>query len=51
MILIEARTTSGSIQAGRDCLRLGLPLFAAVYEGMPESATGNEEPCAKEQSG
>lgn len=43
MILIEARTTGGSIQAGRDCLRLGLPLFAAVYEGMPESATGNEE--------
>lgn len=43
LILIEARTTGGSIQAGRDCLRLGLPLFAAVYEGMPESATGNEE--------
>jgi DNA processing protein len=43
MILIEARATGGSIQAGRDCLRLGLPLFAAVYEGMPESATGNEE--------
>ena len=43
MILIEARTTGGSIQAGRDCLRLNLPLFAAVYEGMPESATGNEE--------
>src|ERR1035438_5882376 len=43
MILIEARTTGGSIQAGRDCLKLGLPLFAAVYEGSPESATGNEE--------
>src|SRR5579875_1095920 len=43
MILIEARSTGGSIQAGRDCLKLGLPLFAAVYEGMPESATGNEE--------
>ncbi len=43
MILIEARTSGGSIQAGRDCLKLGLPLFAAVYEGMPESATGNEE--------
>ncbi len=43
MILIEARATGGSIQAGRDCLKLGLPLFAAVYEGMPESATGNEE--------
>lgn len=43
MILIEARATGGSIGAGRDCLRLGVPLFAAVYEGMPESATGNEE--------
>jgi DNA processing protein len=43
MILIEARATGGSIQAGRDCLKIGLPLFAVVYEGMPESATGNEE--------
>jgi DNA processing protein len=43
MILIEARTSGGSIQAGRDCLKLGLPLFAAVYEGMPESANGNDE--------
>lgn len=43
LVLIEARTTGGSIQAGRDCLKLGLPLFAAVYEGAPESARGNEE--------
>src|SRR5579863_606308 len=43
MVLIEARSTSGSIRAGRDCLKIGLPLFAAVYEGYPESATGNEE--------
>lgn len=43
MVLIEARATGGSIQAGRDCLRLGHPLFAAVYEGMPESAVGNQE--------
>jgi DNA processing protein len=43
MILIEAGTTGGSIQAGRDCLKLGVPLFAAVYEGMPKSATGNQE--------
>jgi DNA processing protein len=43
LVLIEARSTGGSIQAGRDCLRLGLPLFAAVYEGAPESATGNAE--------
>jgi DNA protecting protein DprA len=43
MVLIEARTTGGSIAAGRDCLRMGLPLFAAIYEGMPETATGNQE--------
>ncbi len=43
MILIEARSTGGSIEAGRDCLKLGLPLFAAVYEGMPEAATGNQK--------
>ncbi|HLM83098.1 MAG TPA: DNA-processing protein DprA [Gemmataceae bacterium] len=43
LVLIEARTTGGSIQAGRDCLRLGLPLFAAVYGGSPETATGNDE--------
>ena len=43
MVLIEARSRGGSIQAGRDCLKMGLPLFAAVYEGSPESATGNEE--------
>lgn len=43
MILIEARSTGGSIEAGRDCLSMGLPLFAAVYQGSPESATGNEE--------
>jgi DNA processing protein len=43
MVLIEARSAGGSIQAGRDTFKLGLPLFAAVYEGAPESATGNEE--------
>jgi DNA protecting protein DprA len=43
VILIEARSTGGSIEAGRECLKIGLPLFAAVYEGSPESATGNEE--------
>ena len=43
MVLIEARRAGGSIEAGRECLKMGLPLFAAVYEGSPESATGNEE--------
>jgi DNA processing protein len=43
MVLIEARSSGGSMEAGRDSLRMGLPLFAAVYDGSPESATGNEE--------
>lgn len=43
MILIEAGSTGGSIEAGRACLRMGLPLFAPEYEGMPESAVGNRE--------
>lgn len=43
MILIEAGSTGGSIEAGRTCLRMGVPLFAPVYEGMPESAVGNRE--------
>ncbi len=43
MILIEARATGGSIEAGRETLKMGVPLFAPVYEGMPESATGNQE--------
>ncbi|HEY9786827.1 MAG TPA: DNA-processing protein DprA [Candidatus Obscuribacterales bacterium] len=41
MILIEAGTTGGSIAAGRTCLEMGKPLFAPVYDGMPESAAGN----------
>ncbi len=43
MILIEARATGGSIAAGREALRAGVPLFAAEYEGMPEAAVGNRE--------
>jgi DNA protecting protein DprA len=43
LVLVEARSQGGSIEAGRECLKMGLPLFAAVYEGMPESADGNEE--------
>jgi DNA processing protein len=41
VVLIEARETGGSIEAGRTCLKLGIPLFAPVYEGMPDSASGN----------
>jgi DNA processing protein len=41
MVLIEAGTTGGSIAAGRTCLEMEKPLFAPVYESMPESAAGN----------
>jgi len=41
MVLIEARDSGGSMEAGRTCLKLGIPLFAPVYEGMPEFAEGN----------
>ena len=41
MILIEAEKKGGSISAGRTSLKMGRPLFAPVYEGMPESASGN----------
>jgi predicted Rossmann fold nucleotide-binding protein DprA/Smf involved in DNA uptake len=43
MILIESATTGGSIEAGRSSLDMAVPLFAPVYEGMPESAVGNRE--------
>lgn len=43
MILIEAGSTGGTIEAGRASLKIGTPLFAAVYEGMPETAKGNQE--------
>lgn len=43
MVLIEAGLTGGSIEAGRVCLGMGKPLFAPVYEGIPESAVGNRD--------
>jgi len=43
MILIESASKGGSIAAGRTCLKMSIPLFAPVYEGMPETATGNRE--------
>lgn len=42
MVLVEARESGGSIEAGRTCLELGIPLFAPVYEGIPDSAKGNQ---------
>jgi DNA processing protein len=43
MLLIEARSTGGSIAAGKVCLRHDIPLFAPEYEGMPEWAVGNRQ--------
>ena len=43
MILIESGTKGGSIEAGRASLEMGVPLFAPVYEGIPDSAIGNQE--------
>jgi predicted Rossmann fold nucleotide-binding protein DprA/Smf involved in DNA uptake len=43
LILIESASKGGSIAAGRTCLRMGVPLFVPVYEGMPETAIGNRE--------
>ena len=41
MVLIEAENKGGSISAGRTSLKMGRPLFAPVYEGMPSTASGN----------
>lgn len=43
MILIESSKKGGSIDAGRACLKMGIPLFAPVYKDMPETAEGNRE--------
>lgn len=43
MILIEAGSQGGSIEAGRECLGLHLPLFAAVYDATPEAPEGNRQ--------
>jgi len=40
---IEAGATGGSIAAGREALRMGVPLFVPEYAGMPETTTGNRE--------
>jgi len=42
MILIEAKEKGGSIEAGQECIKMRIPLFAAIYEGMPEWANGND---------
>ncbi|WP_160316000.1 DNA-processing protein DprA [Chryseobacterium sp. Hurlbut01] len=42
MVLIEARIKGGSIDAGIKTLQFEKPLFAPIYEGMPEEASGNQ---------
>ncbi len=42
MFLIEAKIKGGSIDAGYKTLEMNKPLFAPVYEGMPEEASGNQ---------
>jgi len=42
MVLIEAKVTGGSIDAGYKTLQMNKPLFAPVYQGMPEEASGNQ---------
>ncbi len=41
MFLIEAKIKGGSIDAGNKTLQMKKPLFAPVYQGMPEEASGN----------
>lgn len=41
VILIEAKSSGGSMETGKKCLNLKVPVFAPVYEGMPEEASGN----------
>lgn len=42
MILIEARIKGGSMDAGLKTLQFNKALFAPVYDGMPEEASGNQ---------
>ncbi len=42
MFLIEAKAKGGSIDAGYKTLSMNKPLFAPIYEGMPEEASGNQ---------
>lgn len=42
MVLIEAKETGGSIDAGYKALSHNKPLFAPVYHGLPDIAKGNQ---------
>lgn len=41
MIVIEAGEKGGTMDAGQSTLKFGRPLYAPVYDGMPDSAAGN----------
>lgn len=42
MVLTEAGETGGTLNAGIDTLKAGVPLFISHYSGMPSYARGNE---------
>ncbi len=41
VMLIEAKAKGGSMETGKKCLDLGIPLFTPVYDGMPKEAAEN----------
>ncbi|MBL8156843.1 MAG: DNA-processing protein DprA [Anaerolineae bacterium] len=42
MVLIEARSEGGTFEAGKMTLRLGMPLFVALYQKRGSNASGNQ---------
>ncbi|MDA0245129.1 MAG: DNA-processing protein DprA [Chloroflexi bacterium] len=42
MILIEARSSGGSLDAGKQALAMNRKLYVPIYEGMPDFAEGND---------
>ena len=43
MVLVEARPGSGTLAAGEDALRMGLPLFTVDFAEPSEANAGNRE--------
>ena len=41
VVVFEAGALGGTLNTGLASLKLGIPLYAAVYEGMPPEAVGN----------
>ena len=42
MIVIEAGENGGTMHAGKETLKFGLPLFVALYQDMTIEARGNQ---------